>query len=178
MNKAWGHFKTITHHRHLVCKGCFAVGLYKQGLLHDLSKYSWVEFSVGARYFQGNKSPNNVERKEKGVSKAWLHHKGRNKHHFEYWIDYGLEEPHNMVGMLMPVNYVVEMYCDRVAACKTYQKDKYTDRSALEYYLAGKHKYMMHPDTERLLEDMLTHLAEYGEQATNEYIRREILKNK
>ena len=159
-------------------KGCFAVGLYRQGLLHDLSKYSWVEFSVGAKYFQGDKSPNNAEREETGVSLAWLHHKGRNKHHFEYWIDYSLDEHHQMTGMKMPVNYVVEMYCDRVAACKNYQKEKYTDKSALEYYELGKGHYMMHPETEALLERLLTYLSEHGEAATNDYIRREILHNK
>ncbi len=176
--KALNHFITITHHRHLVMKACFAVGLYKQGLLHDLSKYSLVEFRVGAKYFQGDKSPNNIERLETGVSLAWLHHKGRNKHHFEYWIDYSLDGDHQMTGMEMPVNYVVEMYCDRVAACKNYQKDKYTDASALEYYNRGKGKYMMHAKTAALLEDMLEHLAKYGEKATNEYIRKEILHNK
>ena len=178
--KAWEHFKTITHHRHLVMKGCFAVGLYKQGLLHDLSKYTWTEFSVGAKYYQGFKSPNNAEREATGVSLAWLHHKGRNKHHLEYWIDYGIGEGEHgcMTGMEMPVNYVVEMYCDRVAACKTYQKDAYTDRSALEYYEKGKGKYMMHENTAKLLESLLTYLAEHGEAATNDYIRREILKNK
>ncbi|SFN47624.1 hypothetical protein SAMN04487831_101342 [Pseudobutyrivibrio sp. UC1225] len=178
--KAWEHFKTITHHRHLVMKGCFAVGLYKQGLLHDLSKYSWTEFSVGAKYYQGFKSPNNAEREATGVSLAWLHHKGRNKHHLEYWIDYGIGEGEHgcMTGMEMPVKYVVEMYCDRVAACKTYQKDAYTNRSALEYYEKGKGKYMMHANTAKLLENMLTYLAEHGEAATNDYIRREILKNK
>jgi hypothetical protein len=159
-------------------KGCFAVGLYKQGLLHDLSKYSFVEFQVGAKYYQGDKSPNNAEREANGVSMAWLHHKGRNKHHFEYWIDYALDGKSGMAGMRMPVNYVVEMYCDRVAACKTYQKDAYTDRSALEYYNRGKAKYLMHPDTAALLEDMLTHLANEGEEATNQYIRKNILHNK
>ena len=176
--KAWEHFKTITHHRHLVMKGCFKVGLYKQGLLHDLSKYSFVEFRVGAKYYQGDKSPNNAEREANGVSMAWLHHKGRNKHHFEYWIDYALDGKSGMAGMRMPVNYVVEMYCDRVAACKNYQKDAYTDRSALEYYNKGKAKYLMHPDTAALLEDMLTHLANEGEEATNQYIRKNILHNK
>lgn len=176
--KALEHFKTITHHRHLVMKGCFAVGLYKQGLLHDLSKYNPVEFMVGAKYYQGDKSPNNIERMKTGVSLAWLHHKGRNKHHFEYWIDYGLDEHHTMTGMEMPVNYVVEMYVDRVAACKTYQKEKYTDASALIYFNKGKGKYLMHKNTEALLEDMLKHLAEHGEKATNEYIRKEILHNK
>ncbi|MBE5916142.1 MAG: catalase [Pseudobutyrivibrio ruminis] len=176
--KALEHFKTITHHRHLVMKGCFAVGLYKQGLLHDLSKYSPVEFLVGAKYYQGDKSPNNAEREDKGVSLAWLHHKGRNKHHFEYWIDYGLDKDHKMTGMEMPVNYVVEMYVDRVAACKNYQKEAYTDASALEYYNKGKGKYLMHKNTAALLENMLEYLAAHGEKATNEYIRKNILCNK
>ena len=90
--KAFAHFCTITKHKKLVLKECFRVGLYKQGLLHDMSKYSWTEFRVGCRYYQGTRSPNNAEREEKGYSSAWLHHKGRNKHHYEYWIDYSLEE--------------------------------------------------------------------------------------
>ncbi len=176
--KAWEHFKTINHHKWLVMKSCFACGLYKQGLLHDLSKYSPVEFRVGAKYYQGTRSPNNAEREATGVSTAWLHHKGRNKHHFEYWIDYSKEKDKPMMGMEMPINYVVEMFCDRIAACKTYQKDHYTNRSALEYYEQGKKKYMMHPKTEELLCHLLTYLAEHGEEETYDYIRREILHNR
>ena len=55
--------------------------------MHDLSKYSREEFWTGVRYYQGNRSPNAAERETVGFSKAWLHHKGRNKHHYEYWID-------------------------------------------------------------------------------------------
>ena len=43
----WGHFHTITAHKFLVMKYCFKVGLYRQGLLHDLSKYGPTEFLVG-----------------------------------------------------------------------------------------------------------------------------------
>ena len=57
MNKAWQHFKTITQHKRLVMEGCFKVGLYRQGILHDLSKFSPEEFMVGARYWQGKKKP-------------------------------------------------------------------------------------------------------------------------
>ena len=74
--KAWQHFCTITHHKILVMKGCFRVGLYRQGLMHDLSKYGWTEFRVGAKYYQGTRSPNNAEREKLGYSSAWLHHKG------------------------------------------------------------------------------------------------------
>lgn len=176
MNKAWEHFKTITHHRRLVRKYCFRVGLYWQGLTHDLSKYSWTEFHVGAKYFQGDRSPNNAEREATGVSTAWLHHKGRNKHHFEYWIDYSLDGDHRICGMKMPVKYVVEMVMDRIAACKTYQKEKYTDRSPLEYFEKGKAHYLMHPETERLLTQLLTMLAEKGEDETFAYIKKEVLR--
>ena len=118
---AWKHLKTINHHKMLVMKGCFRVGLYKQGLLHDLSKYSPAEFLPGCRYYTGKESPHNIERKEKGYSSAWLHHKGRNKHHLEYWTDYGTDGEKKIAGMKMPLKYVVEMFCDRVAASQTYQ---------------------------------------------------------
>lgn len=177
LHNAIGHYKTIHHHKMFVMKGCFKVGLYKQGLLHDLSKLSPTEFLVGVKYFKGTESPNNGERRDKGYSLAWLHHKGRNKHHFEYWIDYDVNpnSGRGMVGMRMPVNYVVETYIDRVAASKNYQKDKYTDRSPLEYYMRGKSKYIIHPETQALLEYLLTMLAEYGEDTVNAYIRDVVL---
>ena len=97
------HLKTINNHRRLVMELCFKVGLYKQGLLHDLSKYSPTEFLVGAKYYQGTRSPNAAEREEKGYSSAWLHHKGRNRHHLDYWIDYDISGESPMTGMKMPV---------------------------------------------------------------------------
>ena len=105
----WKHFKTITHHKVLVAKGCFKVGLYKQGLLHDMSKYSPTEFWVGAKYYQGDRSPNNAEREDIGYSSAWLHHKGRNKHHYEYWIDFTTDMSKGLAGHKMPLKYVIEM---------------------------------------------------------------------
>lgn len=160
-------------------RGCFRLGLYKQGLLHDLSKYAPSEFLVGAKYWKGDVSPNNIERKQTGMSTAWLHHKGRNKHHFEYWLDYSFgDKP--IEGMKMPIKYVAEMFVDRVSACKNYQKDKYHDSSALEYYLKGKdHTYeLIHPDTAWLLEDLLRMLAEKGEEYTFNYIKTVLLKRK
>ena len=119
--KILGHFKTITKHKWKVMKLCFRIGLYKQGLLHDMSKYSWCEFSTGIYYYQGDKSPNSVERREKGYSLAWLHHKGRNKHHWEFWVDFTLD---GLLPAKMPTRYVLEMFCDRVAASQTYQGSK------------------------------------------------------
>lgn len=162
----------------LVMKGCFRVGLYKQGLLHDLSKYTPTEFLVGCKYFRGDISPNNIERKEKGYSSAWLHHKGRNKHHMEYWIDYGVGEQRGITGMKMPLKYVVEMFIDRMSASKNYLRDKYTDHSALEYYEHGKEYHILHNDTRALLEQLLHMLAEQGEEAVFRYIKDVLLKQK
>ena len=169
------HLRTINHHKLLVMKHCFRVGPYRQGLLHDLSKYSPVEFSAGAKYYQGDRSPNEIERKERGYSAAWLHHKGRNKHHLEYWIDYDPGPGHRMTGMEMPVNYVAEMFCDRVAASKTYRGKAYRDGDPLDYYLASRDHYLIHPNTRALLERLLGMLAEEGEDRTFAYIRREVL---
>lgn len=178
MVKWLGHLKTINHHKRLVMTHCFKCGLIKQGLLHDMSKYSPTEFLTGAKYYQGFRSPNNAEREDKGYSLAWLHHKGRNKHHLEYWIDYGLPPDDIMTGMNMPTKYVVEMFCDRVAASKNYNPETYTDRAALDYYNKGKDKYLLHPKTRELLEQLLNMLADEGEEYTFDYIRRNVLKNR
>lgn len=174
--KFWGHLNTINHHKFLVMKHCFRCGLYKQALLHDLSKYAPIEFMTGVRYYQGFRSPNAAQKQELGYSPAWLHHKGRNKHHFEYWIDYGPAPNYELVGNPMPVKYVVEMFCDRVSACKNYLKDDYKDSSALEYLERGKDHCLMHTDTMELLERLLKMLAEEGEDVTFAYIRNEVLK--
>ncbi|PWM33337.1 MAG: catalase [Clostridiales bacterium] len=177
--KALRHFKTITHHKFLVLKGCFAVGLYRQGICHDLSKYSWTEFRVGAKYYQGNRSPNNAEREDIGYSTAWLHHKGRNKHHYEYWIDYSIKDvPGGMAPAPMPKKYVAEMLMDRIAASKTYRGAAYTDQDPLNYYLSAKEPPMIHPETKALLETLLQMLARDGEKKTFAYVRREVLCKK
>ncbi|MCM1133682.1 MAG: DUF5662 family protein, partial [Ruminococcus flavefaciens] len=127
----FGHLRTITAHRHLVMRHCFKAGIIKRGLFHDLSKYSPSEFIPGVLYFQGNRSPNEREREVNGYSTAWIHHKGRNKHHFEYWTDYSIKTG-TLDPVRMPDEYIFEMFCDRVAASKIYEKEKYTDRSSLE----------------------------------------------
>lgn len=175
--KAWRHFNTITKHKLLVMKHCFQLGLYKQGLLHDLSKYSWEEFRVGIKYFQGHKSPNSMEREDKGYTSAWLHHKGRNKHHFEYWLDYGAGENKQIQGMKMPKEYVVEMFVDRMCACKNYQGVNYTDESPLVYYENEKKLHLTHVETRALLESLLTMLANKGEVETFKYIKNVVLVN-
>ena len=173
-----GHLHTVNAHRRLVRKYCFKLGIYRQGLMHDLSKYSPSEFIPGVKYYQdGHRSPNNAQREDEGVSKAWLHHKGRNEHHFEYWIDYDVDGSRTVLaGMKMPVKYVAEMFCDRIAASRIYNKEKYKDSDPLDYYIKGLGHYIMHPETDALLHKLLQMLADKGEEYTFEYIKKNVLK--
>lgn len=173
--KAWKHFKTITWHRWLVRDGCFRVGLIWQGLTHDLSKYSKVEFWTGAKYYQGTRSPNAAEREEKGFSESWMHHKGRNRHHYEYWTDMS-RETRNYESVPMPRKYLAEMVMDRRAACKVYQGKDYTPGAELVYLEKSREKVLMHPQTLRELTFLLTMLRDEGEKVTFRYIRRNMLK--
>ncbi len=160
----FGHFGTITKHRWYVMLNCFRAGLYRQGLTHDLSKFSPTEFLRGVKYYQGNRSPNEGEREAQGYSQAWMHHKGRNKHHFEYWVD--IDPRTKVYGPVeMPYRYLVEMFCDRVAASKVYKGKNYDNSSALKYFRRGHARDIMHPASARQLEELLTVLSNEGEKA-------------
>ena len=165
------HFITITRHRHCVMTACFRCGIGWQGLLHDLSKYSPAEFFAGARYYSGTRSPNEAERRRYGYSPAWMHHKGRNKHHFEYWTDFNLLTGY-YGAVKMPRRYVAEMFCDRVAASKIYRGKDYDDSYPLAYYLNGSDRRNIHPETGEEIEYLLRLLAEHGEKETFAFIRR------
>lgn len=172
--KAWKHFKTITKHRWKVRRHCFRVGLYWRGLTHDLSKYSWTEFSAGMRYYQGTRSPNSRERELNGYSAAWMHHKGRNKHHFEYWNDLNLKT-RRYEPVEMPTVYFVEMVMDRIAACKIYNGKSYTDGDALQYFVnssESRQGSLMHEKTKADLTFVLTMLRDKGEKETFQYLKK------
>ena len=175
--KAWQHFKTITRHRFIVMAGCFCVGLYWQGLTHDLSKSSPTEFLQGARYYQGVRSPNAAEREVKGYSEAWMHHKGRNRHHYEYWTDMNMER-RVYESVPMPRKYLVEQVMDRRAACIVYQGKDYTPASPLNYFLKSRERSLMHPQNQRELEHILTMLRDQGEKETFRYLKHHVLKKK
>lgn len=175
--KPWQHLKTICHHRRLVRQGCFRVGLYWQGLTHDLSKFSPTEFWSGAKYFQGNRSPNSAQREAEGYSVAWMHHKGRNRHHYEYWTDI-LPGTGKYGPVPMPRKYLAEMVMDRRAACMTYQGKDYRDDSALNYFMKSRERELMHPETSRQLGYVLKMLAEKGEKETFRYLKDQVLAGK
>ena len=175
LSNIYHHFITITKHRHIVMKLCFRCGLYYQGLVHDLSKYSFTEFYLGAKYYLGYKSPIGNERKQNGYSKIFLHHKGRNKHHFEYWYD-----PYSDGRRIeMPLKYIVESICDRIAASKIYLKDDYNDEAALNYFYKDKwvSDYML-PKERSYFENYLIYLKENGETALLIKMKEDLQKEK
>ena len=165
-----GHFKTITTHRHLVMKLCFKCGLYSQGLKHDLSKYSPSEFISSVRYFQGNRSPITKEKEVKGYSDCWLHHKGRNKHHWEYWIDRLAKEEH-LTCIQMPFNYMIESVLDKIAASKVYKKQDYTTDYPYEFFTNSREIHVMNKTTARQIQTLLLYLKENGEEKALAYYK-------
>ena len=130
LKNALKHFMTITKHKILVFKLCCKAGEPWRGFMHDWSKYSWTEFSESVKYYQGTYSPIVACKIENGYSKAWLHHKGRNKHHHEYWYDYATKEK----TLVMPYQYAVEMICDNLAAGKVYKGKNWTNSTQIEYW--------------------------------------------
>lgn len=170
MKKFFSHLKTVLNHRHKVIYHCAKTGILWRGILHDLSKFSPSEFIAGVRYYQGTRSPNEQERENLGHSLAWMHHKGRNRHHFEYWVDYSPITKKNE-PVKMPIKFVKEMFCDRLAASKIYQGKNYTQQHPLEYFLRGKPNRIIHKETSDLLESWLVMLAQQGEEKTLKYIK-------
>lgn len=157
MSNFFKHLHTVNKHRCLVCRLCFKLGLYRQGLTHDLSKYSFTEFITSCRYYLGNRSPIYAEYQDKGYSEIWLHHKGRNKHHWEYWIAFIKDR---IVTLEMPIRYIKEMVADRIAACMVYEGKSYHSSSALEFLEASREKRLIPPKTYQKLKEYLTIVAE------------------
>ena len=121
MNLVWLKLiKRILTHKYYVAKYCFQIGLYWQGITHDLSKFSFTEFSRAIKYWDDNISSLANECKILGYSQTLLHHRGRNPHHYEYWI-HSLDN--GGVPARMPKKYVLELICDYLAAAKTYGAD-------------------------------------------------------
>ena len=178
--KVKGHFKTITAHKLLVMQHCFRIGLYRQGLMHDMSKYMPSEFLMGCMYYDdGTSSPTTGERKELGCSFAWMHHKGRNRHHFEYWLDYPLHLEKGLFPLQpvqMPRRYVAEMLMDRICASKNYNKESYTQHDPLQYFKHGRGTSMLHPQTAKELHGMLRILDERGGEVLIRFVKEYYLK--
>lgn len=159
IQKLWKHFWLVNKHRFLVFVHCCKVGLFWQGLVHDLSKYSLEEFWESAKYYTGKGSPISNCRKQNGYSRAWLHHKGRNKHHIEYWYD-----KENKVQTNIPYRYAAEIVCDKLSATKTYRGKDYALGDALAHWNAHREKQLTNENMLQFFDKVFLDLKDYGEK--------------
>jgi len=171
MNNFFGHLKTVIMHKHLVFKYCCRVGIPLQGLVHDLSKFSPAEFRPSVHYFKGTSSPIGAERREKGYSSAWLHHKAINKHHWEYWVEFRDDGTEYYVKM--PMRFVKEMLCDWLSAGKTYNRKTWQQHFPLDYFHAHESYYKLNPETKAFALKVLEMIKSEGEDAALDWLRKQ-----
>lgn len=156
------HTKLVLKHKWVVFKLCCKVGIPWRGFMHDWSKFSPTEFFESIKYYVGNRSPIFLCKEDKGYSEAWLHHKGRNKHHHEYWIDLTLPEKTS----IMPYKYAAEMICDKMAAGIVYQGKKWTKDWQINYYMRERDKCLIHPEIDKFMIATFTEVSQKGLDAT------------
>lgn len=167
MNKMMSHFKTILTHKCYVFLNCQKAGLFWQGIKHDMSKFSPTEFFESVKYYTGTNSPINKCKKENGYSKAWLHHKGRNQHHYEYWID---NADCGGKPIKMPYKYALELVCDYIGAGKAYMKENFSYNNEYLWWMKRRENIAMHPDTLSFVDLMLATMAF---ENSNDCLRKE-----
>ena len=170
LKNIFSHIWLVTKHRNRVLINCSKCGIMWRGLVHDLSKFSPEEFFESVKYFQGNRSPIGACRRDKGVSRAWLHHKGRNKHHIEYWID-----PECETQPLMPYEYAVECVCDKLAATRIYLGKDYTDEMPLFHWEKYGKRVQANPKTIEFVTKVFYDVRDHGEKYV---LSREYMKKK
>ena len=167
------HLKLITKHKWVVFKLSCKAGIPWRGFLHDFSKYSPTEFLERIKYDNGHKSPIVQARLDKGYSTAWLHHKGRNKHHTEYWVDFNAPEK----NPIMTYKYVAEMLCDKLAAGIVYQGKDWTKEYPLNYWIKEKDRIVANEKIKDLITDFMTQISRNGiEKVLNQKNLKELYK--
>lgn len=171
MSHLFGHLRVVLTHKYYVFRYCCRVGIPWQGLTHDLSKFSPTEFFPSVRYFQGDKSPIGEERRQNGYSSAWLHHKSRNRHHWEYWVEFRDDGTQYLVKI--PMKYTKEMLCDWIAAGKTYCGKSWTQAQPLNYFNEHQAYYKLNPATHAFALKALTMFRDEGEDKTLQWLREQ-----
>lgn len=160
-----GHLKTVMTHKKEVAKLCFTAGIPWQGIVHDLSKFSPTEVLESAKYYSGTRSPIVLCKEKNGYSMAWFHHRGRNPHHPEYWVD-RLSE--GGIPVPMPYKYNLEMVCDMIAASMAYNgKDFMSDKPLRFWTDVSSPTTNMHDNSRTFVTIMLRRYAKYGKRALN-----------
>lgn len=166
------HFHLVNKHRFYVFKLSCMAGIPFRGLVHDLSKYSYDEFWISCKYYDGKRSPIKVARDELGYSTVWCHHKGRNKHHFEYWEDVSRDK---RIGVFIPYKYIVESICDKVAAGMAYKGKDWNQNEPINYWrkIDRDNIVVKHPGSVEFVDIVLERISSDGLKNT---LNRKYLK--
>ena len=172
MSNTFRHLRTIFKHRHQVIRNGFHMGIFWQCLRHDLSKYGPLEFGESKKHYRGIGSPVVGDRAAHDYySKIAIHHTGKNKHHWEYWVDFFQGR---LILAPMPWKYATEMVCDMLSASKTYDPKHFSGHVCLEYFQKRKAYCFIHKATEEYLEWCF---AEYGNNGWKN-LKRKLTKKK
>ena len=159
------HFAKICKHKRWVFHYCRKVGITWRGIKHDMSKFSPTEFWESVKYYQGTSSPIDAAKKDKGWSKAWMHHKGRNTHHYEYWTD---NFDHGGVALIMPFDDALELLCDYLAAGRAYMGKGFSYSAEFNWWKKKNEKPLkMHPVVNWFVSITLADLAEMEQAGFN-----------
>ena len=155
------HLKTVSIHKFWVGYYCFKCGLIKQGLLHDMSKFTPTEFLESVKYYSGVRSPIDACKEQNGYSMAWFHHRGRNKHHWEYWID-NYERGGTVTKM--PYKYALEMVCDFLGAGTAYSGGikNFSMDDEYAWWESKKQVAKIHPATVELVSSIFDACLAHG----------------
>ena len=164
------HIRTVIIHKWFVLKYCIRFGIPFRGIVHDMSKFSPTELIESIRYYDGKVSPIVRAKEDKGFSDAWFHHKGRNKHHYEYWMDNFDDGGENIP---MPYKYAVEMIADYLAAGRAYVGKGFTYEDEWNWWIDRcKKNLAMHPSMRRFVTLCLHEMC-----VTDDVISRDRLKH-
>ncbi len=165
IKNAYLHLMKIIEHRKWVRHYCFRIGLLWQGIVHDLSKFSPVEFIESARFYQGGRSPIDACKEKNSVSVAWLHHRGINKHHWEYWVD---DLQKGMRPICMPYRYAAEMLCDYLGAGRAYMGDGFSYEKEYEWWKKKRDVIVVHPAVRTFIQVCMNNISLYGDSWISE----------
>ena len=172
LKKAIKHFVTICKHKSAVYYFGRKLGIGSRTFFHDLSKFHPTEFLESVTYYTGTLSPIDVCKELNGYSMAWNHHKGRNPHHYEYWVD-NLDK--GGIPIRIPNKYVKEMFCDFLAAGFTYSKGTCTFNDENKWWINKRsNPIAMHSDIITFFDSIFRYLlTNFGDRKLKSLTRME-----
>ena len=174
MNSLLGHIKRILVHKYWVFVYCKRYGIVWRGIKHDISKFHPIELLESIKYFDPKTSPIPLCKADKGYSLAWLHHKGHNDHHYEYWVD-NLDSGGTPIKMTFEC--VLEMIADWMAAGKAYNGKSFTVLDEIEWF----NKFVernpkIHKETILLIDSILWYEEHLLKNPQDSNLTKEFLK--